>query len=295
MREALDKISTALENWEFDYVERTCRAMLRRLEGDVAENELVNEIRSYLIHALTESHTKGGPREAIVDEFDRLFTGYLSVRDKASAANVLTQKVGFLREEDWSDACATARKVVDLFGLSDDEKVMAALGEAHLFLLQELPSTDQHFVEACTSYGKFLQRRPDPQDALRMILEIDDALDGAHNVSAVSILEGFLSARLAQLSLGDETSLRSRLAANYLYIGRFEDAINTCNWLLINGKDDSSLDYLLWCGEAYLKLGRDKVAAMYFREVQRALASEPDDERAKKARDSLDQLAPETD
>ena len=295
VRQSLDELTLALENGDFDSVEKVCRNMLRYFENGAAETHLVNEVRSYLIHALTESHREGEARVTIVEEFDRLYAGYLSAGDQALAANVLVQKMGFLHHEDRSDGCAMARKVVDLFGLSNDEKVIEAVAEAFLFLFQELPSTDQHFIDTCISYGKFLQRRRDTHDAVRMILEIDDALDGTHSVSALSILEDFLSARLAQFSLSDETSLRSRLAANYLYIGRFEDAVSTCNWLLINAKDDSSLDYLLWCGEAYLKLGRDKVAAMYFREVQRALASDPDDERAKKAGDFLDQLASDTD
>lgn len=231
VKQTLGEISIALEEGEYDHVERACRKALHNLESGASEVGLVNEIRTHLIQALTESHREGEPREAIADEFDRLFTGYLSAGDRASAADVLVQKMGFLRgvygvclpDESWPAACATAYKVIDLFGLSDDRKVMDSVEAAFGFLFEDISADDPDFIDVCVSYGKVLQRYGNPDNSSRMIEEIVYALDGVGNVTAVAILEDFLSSRLAQLSLDDETNLRERLAL-YTYLRSQERA-----------------------------------------------------------------------
>lgn len=286
-----ETISTALENGKFNDAARICRNTIRQLEHNSNEIELVNKFRSSLIACLVEMHQEAEPLDMVVAEFDQLFVGFLSVQDKASAANILVEKMNFLKEKDWSYACTTAEKVVELFAQSNDELVMEVIIEAYVFLYEEIDLDDaNYFIDVCTSLGKFLQRYGEPDDSADFILEIANALDGDHNVYAILILEEFLNARLAKLSLDAETRLRDALAANYLYIGRFEDAVNTLNWLFINAKYESLLDYFLWCGEAYTKLGRDNVAAMYFREVKRALVITPGDGRAKAANIFLEEI-----
>lgn len=225
-----------------------------------------------------------------IEELDRMFVDHLTRRDKASAAHVLVQQFEFLRSRSWSEACATAKKTVDLFGTSGDKLVMKAVEEAYGLLFQELPADDPGFIDVCRTYGHFLHRQGDAHSASTIIAEIDYALDGVDNSAAVALLEDFLKARLSQLSLEDEVMLRARLASNYLYICRFEDAVTTCTWLLLNTEDSNSWDYILWCGEAYMKLGRKNLAAMHFREVQRGLGEKLDDERVLQAKDFLDRM-----
>lgn len=293
MREILDEIVTAHENNEYDFVQKACRKLLRQLADKADAKDVVVQARHFLVEASINLHREGGPLEGILNECNQLFTDYLRMRDKGSAARTLVWKMEFLRDEDWHQACAVASKIIDDFGLSDDEAVMESVDEAFGFLYEQLAIDDPNFVDLCISYGKFLQRFGTPDTASNMIGEIDFALNGVDNVAAITIIENFLAARNTQLSLEDEAEIRSRLASGYLYIGRFEDAVNECNWLLINAKATNSLDYLLWCGEAFLNLGRNKIAAMYFLEVQRELASVPDDERAKSAKALLQQLIPE--
>jgi hypothetical protein len=85
--------------------------------------------------------------------------------------------------------------------------------------------------------------------------------------------------------------LEGRLASNYLFVGDNESAIDICMHLLAQGDFESRLDWTLWCGEAFMNLGRDETAAMFFREVIRACADEPDDFRAINAREHLDRVA----
>lgn len=224
-----------------------------------------------------------------VEEFERMFVEHLARRDKSSAAHVLVQQVEFLRNRDFGEACATAKKIVELFGTSRDENVMEAVVEACEFLFEPLPADDPDFIKVCRIWGRILHRRGDAHSAATTIAELEEALDGIDNSVAAALLEDFLEARLSQLRLDDEVMLRARLAANYLYIRRFQDAISTCTWLLVNDESDSTWDYILWCGEAYLRLGRKDLAIMHFREVQRGLG-DSDDERALKASHHLDLL-----
>lgn len=206
-----------------------------------------------------------------LSDLDRLFIDHLTARDKGKAARVLVQKFEFLRDQDWTEAYATAKKVVELFGSSGDQNVMEAVEQAYHFLFSELPVDHADFVDICRNYGHFLHRRGDAHNAANMISEIEDALNGVDNSVAVSILENFLRARALQLPSDDEALLRARLASNYLYMDRFEDTIKTCTWLILHEEDEKCWDYIFWCGQAYMGLGRNKLAAMHFREVQRGL------------------------
>lgn len=100
VRKALDAMATALDNEEFDAVEKVCRAVLREAKGGLTPIGLENEARSYLLSALfgvfgTNNLSERAERMLIREidlQCDRLFTGYLSVRDKKSASNLLLRK-----------------------------------------------------------------------------------------------------------------------------------------------------------------------------------------------------------
>jgi hypothetical protein len=79
----------------------TCRADGSCHDREVSARpdgqEAVNAYRGILISAMTEG---GLPAEERVAECDKLFTGYLTVKDRASAAEVLVDIAHLWRGED---------------------------------------------------------------------------------------------------------------------------------------------------------------------------------------------------
>jgi hypothetical protein len=272
-------------------VEKMCRHMIKRLSFSPEEADAVNEFRSLLISAMMEIDAGENASNAILEELDRLFTGYLTLRDRTSAARTLVRKTDYLDGRDWQEAFETAYKTIELFAGSHEEDVVGVAREAYRFLYRELPKDDPRFGELCVFYGKFLEQAQfDPEESCSAILEIDESLDGGQNAAAVEIIESFLAVRSGDISDDSCERLHSRLAANHLYLNAFESAIEECTWLLIKGEGQSQLDYVLWCGEAFMGLDREQTAAMFFREVVRATSEDSEDERGFKARQFLDEI-----
>lgn len=107
------------------------------------------------------------------------------------------------------------------------------------------------------------------------------------NEVAIKVIKSFLNARSHELSERSENRLLSRLAANQLSAGKYEDAIKTCTHLIIYD-DESRLDYMLWCGEAFMQLDKNQMAAMYFGEIVRALTDSQEDFTAIQAQKFLE-------
>jgi hypothetical protein len=63
-----------------------------------------------------------------------------------------------------------------------------------------------------------------------------------------------------------------------------------CSHLLVHGEAQSRLLYLLWCGTAFMNLGKDETAGMYFREVLRAASDSYDKHIAACAREYMSQI-----
>jgi tetratricopeptide (TPR) repeat protein len=275
---------------------KMCRFMIKRLTGRTEDADALVEFRSLLADVMMRARREDDPVEPIFEELDRVFTGYLSLGNRVAAAETLLRTAQFLEGNDWPRAFETGYKIVELFGGSANIELLEKVREAYSFLFRELPREDPDFATLCTRYARFLQNRMlNLADAVSTVLEIDNALDGTQNASAIKILQSFLEARSNDLSTAELDSLRSRLAANHLFVGNYEDAISACVYLLLHGEESSRPDYTLWCGEAFMKLGRDETAAMFFREVLRATDDEAEDEddRARQARKYLNEVAPE--
>jgi hypothetical protein len=91
LKEDLEFTEKVLELGEFGRAKKMCRHMISLLSNSPNEVDAVNGFRSLLITAMIETRS---PSEVIVDEIDRLFTGYLTTQDRASAAQTLGRKGG---------------------------------------------------------------------------------------------------------------------------------------------------------------------------------------------------------
>jgi hypothetical protein len=118
-------------------------------------------------------------------------------------------------------------------------------------------------------------------------------LDGRANATAIEVINSFLNARSNDISNEANNRLHARQAANYLFAGDYEAAIEICTRLLIRDEGDSRYDYMLWCGEAFVGLNLVDTAAMYFNGVFGSLGAMSNDSRAARARQLLDQIAQE--
>jgi tetratricopeptide (TPR) repeat protein len=275
---------------EYDRAAKMCRHMIARLTNSPRDADIVNGFRELLILSMSAVYENSEPPEPILAEIERLFVGYLSVQDRASAAKTLLLKSQFLEDLDWPGAFAAGFKAIELFAGSADRAVLAAVRKVYDFLFANLDAEDTRFVSLCVEYGHFLEKPIlDPHESVGTILEIDEALDGEQNATAIEIIRSFLYSRPDMLTTVDRERLRSRLAANYLFVQNYSAAIEECTGLLTGCDDASRLDYILWCGEAFLCLNRYATAAMYLREVIRALSDQPDDSRAVRAHGLLDQ------
>jgi hypothetical protein len=289
-KEELELSRKLFELCEYERVEKICRDMMERVAGFSDDADADNEFRSLLIDVMIEVRDNDDSLEPILKELDRLFINYLVGKDRVSAARTLLRTAQFLEELDRPQALATGFKVIELFSLTDDENLLNVTRDAYELLYAELPNNSPRLVELCVSYGRFLERPIFYETACYTIMEIDEALDGEHNIEAIAIIKSFLSAKSAALSKSDREVLEERLAANYLFVGQNEAALEVCTGLLISSNDNSRLDYTLWCGEAFMNLDRNETAAMCFREVICALADQPNDSRAVKALEYLKEL-----
>lgn len=268
---------------EYDRAAKMCRFMIKRLSGTKEEPDALVEFRSLLADVMMQTRREDDPREPILEELDHVFTGHLSLGNRVAAADTLLRTAEFLKGNDWPRAFETANKIGELFGGATKIELLEKANEAYSFLFSELPREDPDFATLCTRFALFLQNRMlNPADAVATLLDIDDALDGTQNDTAIEVLQSFLETRSDDLSTVQQERLRSRVAANHLFVGNYEDAILACVDLLMHGDESSRPDYTLWCGEAFKKLGRDQTAAMFFREVLRATENETEDNRAHK-------------
>jgi tetratricopeptide (TPR) repeat protein len=281
---------------EYDRAAKMCCDLIQRLGNSPEHVHAVNDFRSLLIRSMMEVRRSGEPWEPMLEELDCLFAGYLTVKDRVSAAGTLLQKAQFLEDLDWPGAFEASFKAIDLFAKSTDENLLREVRGVYDFLFAKLDGDDTRFYEVCVDYARFLENPVfDAKEGVSAILEIDEVLDGRQNRKAIEIIDSFLSARSQDVSGADREHLRARLAANHLVIGEYKAAVEVCTSLLIDCGKTSRLDYTLWCGEAFMKLDRHDTAAMFFREVIRALRDHPDDSRAASARDYLDLVASSAD
>lgn len=281
---------------DYERAAKMCRDLIRRLDNSQEHLNAVNDCRSLLIRSMTEVWRTDEPWGPILDELDRLFIGFLTVNNRVSAAGALLQQAEFLADLDRPRALEASFKAIDLFAKSTDENLLREVCGVYTFLFANMDADDPRFHEVCADYARFLENPVfEGKEGVSTILEIDEALDGIQNRKAIEIIVSFLSARSQDISEADREHLRARLAANHLVIGDYKAAIKICTGLLADCGEVSRLDYTLWCGEAFMKLDRNDTAAMFFREVIRALGDHPDDSRAASALDYLNQVVSSTD
>jgi hypothetical protein len=292
VRDDLEFVQKVFELEEYERAEKMCREVLARLADTSGEAEVTNSFRSLLIDTMIARYDSDDLLEPILEELESLFIAYLTIKDRTSAAKTLLRRMEFLGGLDWPRSFETGFKLLELFGATGDKELLEVVRETFNFLYVELPVEDPRFASLCVAYGRLLERREfDCYEGLIQVMEMDDALNGENNAKAIQILESFLLARSEDISMGDREWLESRLASNYLFVGDNGSAIGACCRLLARSDNDASrLDWTLWCGQAFMNLGRHKTAAMFFREVIRACADKPDDSRAVEAGGFLDDV-----
>ena len=102
MKEDLEFATKVFDLGEYDLAAKMCCDLIKRLDNSPEQTyHAVNDFRSLLIRSMTEIWRSGEPSEPILEELDRLFTGYLTVKDRVSAAGTLLQKAEFLEDLDW--------------------------------------------------------------------------------------------------------------------------------------------------------------------------------------------------
>jgi tetratricopeptide (TPR) repeat protein len=280
----------AFESGDFDRAAELCCQMMNALASWPKAVNAAAGFHALLIDCLIETHS-GDDIEPILKQFDQLFRDRLTHKDRTSAANTLIRKARFLLDLDYSQSLECGLKVVELFAASNDAAVLDKVIEAFDFLHNEMSPDDARFMQVCVAYASLLQNPViDCHVASSIVANISETVDGKDNLKLIEITESFLAARSKDLTEEDRALLQANLAAGYLNVGQDEAAINMCSHLLVHGEAQSRLLYLLWCGTAFMNLGKDETAGMYFREVLRAASDSWDKHIAACAREYMSQI-----
>lgn len=157
MKEDLEFATKVFDLGEYDLAAKMCCDLIKRLDNSPEHVHAVNDFRSLLIRSMTEIWRSGEPWEPILEELDRLFTGYLTVKDRVSAAGTLLQKAEFLEDLDWPGAFEASFKAIDLFAKSTDENLLREVCGVYTFLFANMDGDDPRFHEVCADYARFLE------------------------------------------------------------------------------------------------------------------------------------------
>ena len=276
------------ESGRYNQAIRILTSITARIASNPTDQMFLNESRLLLIESMIQKHREGDSYNSILNEFENLFTGYLSNGDRLAALKSLISKFQFLEYLNLKESFEIAFKAIELFSNSANSEIKTSVDIAYSFLFCKLNTDDDRFSKICLDYGKFLENPIfECSKSLTIIFEIDEALDFYNNELSISILDSFLSARSKNLEEEDIENLKFRLAANYIYIEKYENAIIILIQLLMHGGNVSRLDYILWCGESFMHLHQYDTASMFFREIIYALSNSPEDQRLAIARESL--------
>lgn len=156
-KEDLEFATKVFDLGEYDRAAKMCCDIIKRLDNSPEHVHAVNDFRSLLINSMMEVWRSGEPWEPILEELDRLFTGYLTVKDRVSAAGTLLQKAEFLEDLDWPGALEASFKSIDLFAKSTDENLLREVRGVYTFLFAKVDGDDPRFHEVCADYARFLE------------------------------------------------------------------------------------------------------------------------------------------
>lgn len=210
------------------------------------------------------------------EQYELLFTDYLQSGDKAAAATTLLHKAfSFKDGRCWE----SLEKLVSLFYSTSDPAIQSIVLDGLLEQYRICSSDDADFFPIVERYVDLAWRRGEAtENIVNLLLEADEAVDLDKVGEWIEFARRFLTDRGNGISADAKSTLRSRVAARLLDLGRFEECIHECSDLLMHA-NESETDYLLWCGEAYFNLEQSSVADMFLREVVERLSGSPNDER----------------
>ena len=118
---------------EWKRAARMARAMIDRYSAHPDGQEAVNAYRDILTSAMAQGDL---PREERAAECDKLFTGYLTVKERASAAEVLLDIAEVLARRRRDAAFGAANKCIELFADTTDPNVATQVKKAFGFALR---------------------------------------------------------------------------------------------------------------------------------------------------------------
>jgi hypothetical protein len=237
--------------------------------------------------------TEGGlPAEERVAECDKLFTGYLTVKDRASAAEVLVDIAHLWRGEDWGSAFAAANKCIKLFGDTADPNVATQVKEAFAFRFGDDVTTkdDPDFVPECVEYGKWLVRAPiDVSEATSIIMELDECIP---REPWIEIAGAFLAARRDFLSRKDVGRVQITMMFRHEELEEFDAALDIGLGMLKEGFEspEERAETLRTLGTCFKGTKEYETAKMFLRQVIQMYPENSDDWVRKSAREALDEI-----
>jgi hypothetical protein len=119
------------------------------------------------------------PLEERAAEFGKLFEGYLTVKDRVSAAGVLLDVAELWRRQDWASAFEAANKCIELFRDTTDPKVATSVDKAFAFRFEVTAEDDPDLIPECIEYGNWLACAPlDSSEATSTLGEIRQYIPG---------------------------------------------------------------------------------------------------------------------
>lgn len=268
-----------------------CRHMASKLEKNPADLPSALAFRSLELDIMSDELAEYEDPDQVIHAFDRLYIDYLKIKDRFSAARLLLEKCDFYkRRKEWSLAYQTADKIIEQFGESADPNLQKCAVDAYSFQYEHIPQGDESFATICLEYANFLARMKIPlAEALSTVLEMDEAMDGFHNEQSVEMLQQFLALR-ADLDASSKRRISSRLAANFLFLDQYQESIKILTDLLQSEDDESTIDYMLWLGEAFIGVDNQQAAKIIFAGIVSSLSSDLADDRLVSAQKFLKEI-----
>lgn len=275
---------------------KMARVMISRFSARHDGQDTVNAYREILVAAMACGGFSRAERAA---ELDSLFTGYLTVRDHGSAAEVLMRTVDLWRrghgeEEgggyDWAAAFAAACKCISLFSGSNDPKIVEQVRAAFSFRWEFTPEEDPDLIPECSEFGRWLEGAPiEGSDATEIIVEFKDAIPSE---DWIKIAESFLETKRDDLDSEDITELQLQIMWSREALREFDEVLNLGFAMLKVGfgRSEYRARTLLTLGTSFIEIEQPETAGMFLRQVVAMYPSGSDNWVPKMARESLERI-----